>query len=251
MKRYFKGLYMSFGMFCAVPLPFRAWDERAKNLMLPCLPLVGAFIGALWWGITRLLMLTEINMIFAAALVAVAPFIASGFLHLDGYMDTSDALLSCRTIEERQRILKDPHIGSFAAVMLAILFVMQLAAVFSVVEKGAGLALLIVIPIISRCCSALAVLCLKPMPQSGYANMFRQGAALMHKVFIFFVAIMAIALSYLFAQELALIVAASVTAGSVGAILWAFQGMKGMSGDLAGFALAIGELCGLVALAVA
>jgi adenosylcobinamide-GDP ribazoletransferase len=243
-------MYMSFGMFCAMPLPFRAWDDRAKNLMLPCLPLVGAFIGALWWGIAELLTLCGVNTMLIAGAVAVLPFIASGFLHLDGYMDTSDALLSCRTIEERQRILKDPHVGSFAAVMLAILFVMQFAAAFSVIEKGAGLALLVVVPIISRCCSALSVLCLKPMPQSGYANMFRQGAALMHKVFILFIALLAIALSCLFAQELALVVAASVTAGFAVAMAWAYKGMNGMSGDLAGFALAIGELCGLVALAV-
>jgi adenosylcobinamide-GDP ribazoletransferase len=241
---------MSFGMFCAVPLPFRAWDDRAKNLMLPCLPLVGAFIGALWWGIAELLMLCGINTMLIAGVVAVVPFIASGFLHLDGYMDTSDALLSCRTIEEKQRILKDPHVGSFAAVMLAILFVMQFTTVFSVIEKGAGLALLIIIPITSRCCSALSVLCLKPMNQSGYANMFRQGASLSHKVFIVLIVIFAIAASYFFAKSCGLIVVASSAAGFTVAMAWAYQDMKGMSGDLAGFALVIGELCGLVALAL-
>ena len=250
MKRYFKGLYMSFGMFCSIPQPFKLWDDKAVNLVLPCFPLVGCLIGVLWWGIATMLLSSGIHIILVSAVVTLIPFLASGFLHLDGYMDTSDAVLSRRPLEDKLRILKDPHTGAFAVIMLAVLFVVQFSVVFAVIEQEKNLILLIVIPVISRCCSALSVLCLKPLSQSNYANMFRQDSKTVHKVFIVFIAIFGIVLSFFFAQVHGMIIAISAIAGFTAAIIWAYRDLKGVSGDLAGFALVISELCGLAAMAV-
>ena len=250
MKRYFKGLYMSFGMFCSIPQPFKLWDDKAVNLVLPCFPLVGCLIGVLWWGIATMLLSSGIHIILVSAVVTLIPFLASGFLHLDGYMDTSDAVLSRRPLEDKLCILKDPHTGAFAVIMLAVLFVVQFSVVFAVIEQEKNLILLIVIPVISRCCSALSVLCLKPLSQSNYANMFKQNSKTLHKVFIVFIAIFGIVLSFFFAQVHGMIIAISAIAGFTAAIIWAYRDLKGVSGDLAGFALVISELCGLAAMAV-
>jgi len=225
------------------------WDDRAANLVLPCFPLVGGLIGVLWWGVATLLTFSGIHTMLASAVAALAPFLASGFLHLDGYMDTSDALLSCRPLEDKLHILKDPHTGAFAVIMLAVLFILQFAAAYAVIESGTHLTLLIILPILSRCCSALSLLCLQPMHQSVYANMFQQSTTWIHKNFILFIAMLGIALSYFLAQAVGLIVAVSVAAGFTGALAWAYRDLKGVSGDLAGFALVIGELCGLVTMA--
>jgi len=250
MKRYLKGLYMSYGMFCAIPQPFHLWDETCMNLVLPCLPLVGGLIGVLWWGIAEILVLSGIHIMLAAAVLALVPFFATGFLHLDGYMDTSDAVLSRRPIEDKLRILKDPHTGAFSVIMLAVLFVLQFAAVFVVIEKDKNPTMLISIPIISRCCSALSILCLKPMAQSAYANMFKQNTGVSHKIFILFIAFSGTALSCLLTGIPGLIVTVSSIAGFTGAMIFAYKNLKGVSGDLAGFALVIGELCALAAMAI-
>jgi adenosylcobinamide-GDP ribazoletransferase len=240
---------MSFGMFCALPQPFHVWDEEAANLVLPCLPLVGACIGVLWWSAAKLMLFRGIPVLLASAVVALAPFFASGFLHLDGYLDNSDALLSCRPLEDKLRILKDPHVGAFAVIMLAVLFVVQFASACALVEKGIHMALL-TIPILSRSCAALSLLCLKPLSQSAYAPMFRQNTTRAHVLFLLGIAVSGLALSCLLVQVSGLIVALSVIAGFTGAMAWAYRSLKGASGDLAGFALTVGELCGLVATAV-
>ena len=241
---------MSFGMFCSIPQPVHLWDETAVNLVLPCFPLVGAFIGVLWWGAAKLLLLSGIHIMLVSAAVTLIPSLASGFLHLDGYMDTSDAVLSRRPPEDKLRILKDPHTGAFAVIMLAVLFVMQFAAVYTVIEKQGNPALLVVIPVISRCCSALSVLCLNPMTQSAYAAMFRQDAKTAHKIFIIIIAVFGMALSFFFAQIYGLIAAVSSIVGFIAAMIWAYRDLKGVSGDLAGFALVVSELCGLAAMAI-
>jgi len=250
MKRYLKGLYMSFGMFCAIPLPFHLWDETCVNLVLPFFPVVGGLIGVLWWGIAVLLNLTGIHVMLAAAVMALVPFLATGFLHLDGYMDTSDAVLSSRPIEDKLRILKDPHTGAFAVIMLAVLFVFQFASAFVFLEKGENLTLLIILPVISRCCSALSVLCLKPMEQSAYAKMLSRNTGIAHKIFIIIIAFTGIAFSFFFSGIHGLIVVGSVILGFTAVMARAYTDLKGVSGDLAGFALVIGELCGLAALAI-
>ena len=241
---------MAFGMFCAVPLPFNLWDDKCKNLMLAYFPLIGGLIGAMWWGFAELLSFGAIHIVLVSAAVAVFPFFITGFLHLDGYMDTGDAVLSRRPLEDKLRILKDPHTGAFAVIMLAVLFIFQFAAVYAVIEKEKYVVLLIFIAVISRCCSAMSILSLKTMPQSGYANMFRQNTGISHKIFIIIIALCAIAVSYLFAEFYGLIVAGGVILGYIAAMAYAYKDFKGVSGDLAGFALVISELCGLIALAV-
>ena len=250
MQRYLKGLYMSFGMFCSIPQPAHLWDDRCANLVLPCFPLIGGIIGAMWWGIAKLLVLSGLHIMPASALVALVPFLASGFLHLDGFMDTSDAVLSRRPIDDKYRILKDPHTGSFSVIMLGVLFVLQFVCVYALIEKGKYFALLIIIPVISRCCAALSILCLKTMAQSAYANMFKQNTQMAHKIFVILIVLSSMGLSYFFAQISGLIVAASAIAGFSGAMAYAYRDLKGVSGDLAGFALVIGELYALAAMAI-
>ncbi|MDR0491450.1 MAG: adenosylcobinamide-GDP ribazoletransferase, partial [Oscillospiraceae bacterium] len=222
MKRYFKGFYMSLGMFCAIPQPRNLWDESCMNLMLPFFPVTGILIGAIWWGIAELLKLSGIHIILAAAISAVTPFLLSGFLHLDGYMDTSDAVLSRRPLEEKLRILKDPHNGAFSVIMAAILFILQFASVYALLDLGKNLTPLVFIAVISRCCASVSLLSMKAMPQSGYANMFKRNARASHKAFVIALSVLTLAASYLFAGISGLTSALSAAVGYLIAIVCSY-----------------------------
>ena len=241
---------MSLGMFCRIPLPFHIWDEKYAALMISAFPLVGLVIGVLWWLVGVLLIALGMPLILTGAFMALAPFFIAGFIHLDGYMDTSDALLSCRQQEDKLRILKDPRVGAFAVIMLGILLLLQFAAMYAVAEYGRYLALLISISVVSRSCSTLSIFTLRSIPQSDYAPTLTQNIGISHKLFVIAVAVIAIALSVLYAGAWGLIVMAAVILGYACAIARAFRGFEGISGDLLGYALIIGELCGLIALAV-
>jgi len=251
MKKAIISLYMAFGMFCAIPLP-KYWDETCAKHVMPWLPVVGAAIGAIWYIAAQLLGLLRPrapDMLLAGALMLV-PFFASGFIHLDGYMDTSDAIMSRRTREEKLRILKDSHTGAFAVIMVVILFVMQFAAVYSVFTSGGRFVLLLVIPVMSRCCSALSILCLKPLKREGYAYMFRPANAAPHRAFAITAAVSVIAVAWLLAGAPGLIVLGAVVSGYAAAMARAYVSFRGVSGDLAGFAMVLSELAGLIVLAV-
>ena len=51
MKLWLYALGMCQSMFCALPFPWHGWEEKARDKMLCCLPVIGLEIGLLWWGI--------------------------------------------------------------------------------------------------------------------------------------------------------------------------------------------------------
>jgi len=241
---------MSLGMFIGIPLPFHIWDEKLTSVMVSSFPLVGLVIGTIWWGFALLLVTLNFPLVMVAALLAIAPFLIAGFIHLDGFMDTSDALLSRRPLEDKLRILKDPTVGAFAVVMLGILFLLQFAAMYTTVEGGRFLILLVSISIISRCCSAFAIFVVPHMPISNYTSMLGKNVGVLNKVFVMAVAILTIVFSFFFAGVYGLIVCGAVVLGYAWAMRVVYRDFKGISGDLLGYSLVIGELFGLIALAL-
>ena len=231
MKRAFRAFFMGLGMFTALPCPYRPWEEEDRGLMLVCLPMVGAVIGLLWAALAlagRLLLAPSL----AAVLTLALPLLMTGFIHLDGFMDTCDALLSWRPLEERLRILKDSRTGAFAVISLALLLLLGYASA-SGIDAGDARALLF-IPIISRCGSAFCVLMLKPIGHSKYSKLTGSVAQRMA------------CRIWLGNRAVVLIVE---TLAYAAAMLWAARTLGGVSGDLAGFALSIAEIFALAALA--
>lgn len=239
-----KAFFMCLGMFSAIPCPYRPWDEDARGLMTACLPLVGAVVGALWYALS-LLGRAFLPDTLCAALIAALPFLLTGFMHLDGFMDSADALLSWRPLEQRQRILKDVHCGSFSVVALALLMIGMFAAASD--AKAADLRPLIFIPAASRCMSAFCVSALKPIGHSEYAALNRSMSTPLAAGIMLLITIAA---GWIWIGGTAAVCLAATVTGYASAMIWAVHTMKGVSGDLAGYALCIGELCGLAAIAV-
>ena len=232
---------MCFGMFTALPCPYRPWDEDARDMMLVCLPLVGAVVGLLW-GLLGLLGCRLLPGV-SGALIAALPWALTGFIHLDGYMDTCDAILSWRPLEQRLRILKDVHTGAFAVVGLAVLALFSYDAARGVAANG-DLRALVLIPVVSRCGSAFSVLALKPIGQSEYAAMEGKSA---QRTAVIAMWVVAVAAGFLWLGRPGVVLLVE-TAVYAAAMAWACRTMKGVSGDLAGFALTVSECAALIAL---
>ncbi len=64
-----------------------------------------------------------------ALIAAAIPLMISGGFHVDGYMDTMDAFHSYQSREKKLEILKDSHIGAFAAIMLVLYYMIDIAAI--------------------------------------------------------------------------------------------------------------------------
>ena len=239
MKDWIYGFFMAWGMFLALPCPLKLWDEKARSKMICCLPLVGFVVGGVW--VLAAYLGRFLPRSAAGLLIAAAPWLTTGFLHLDGFMDVCDAVLSRRDLPRRQEILKDSHCGAFAVIGMVLLALSQ----WSVAMAGERVPLLplLVIPVASRACAALAVLTLRPMHTSQYAAMTGKKTP--------YAAFAAVVMAAAVMAPLALWGSFAPLAAAVGywlAVWYADRQLGGMSGDVSGFALTLGELCGLAVL---
>ena len=235
MRDWVYGFFMAWGMFLAIPCPRKIWSESARQKMLVCMPLVGLLAGGVWAG--AWLLLRGAPGPVRAAVCAAAPWLVTGFMHLDGYMDVCDAVLSRRDLATRQRILKDSHCGAFAVICMVLLAMGQWS-LFLAAEDVSWLGLLL-IPAATRACAGLAVLGLRPMGTSQYAAMGPArggyGAAL------WVLLALSVGLPLWLDESFGPLAAA---AGYGLAVWYGFRNLDGMSGDISGFALTLGELCG-------
>ena len=246
MKKFLKAFCMSFSMFCAIPTPFsHVWEDSVRSLMLVVFPFVGTIIGGIW-ALTAFLF-TKINfpLMLGAAILAVMPYLLTGGIHLDGYMDCCDAIFSRRPLEKKREILKDSHVGSFAVIALATLFMFSFAAFAS---RNGEAWMLILICTISRACSAIGVSTLRPMGHSEYAGNFQKGISKGNIIALCAILIITVAIaSYLFSLD-GFIISVATILGYVFATAYAFKNLDGFSGDVTGFGHTIAELCGVIVL---
>ncbi len=248
MRKFISGLSMALTMFTVIPLPCR-WDEEARGMQLALLPVAGIIIGGLWALGIWIISLVNMPRLMGGALLVAIPNVMSGCIHLDGLMDTSDAIFSWRTLEERRRILKDSRVGAFAVITLVIVLMLYFGAASSVVFSKLSVVSLFTIPIATRCCSSYAIFICKPLEEGGYFNLNRRGIAGYLVILAAFLA-SAACLSWLVCGIKGLIPVGCALAGYAAALFYAKGNLKGMGGDIAGFSLTLGELCGVISLAL-
>lgn len=240
MRLWFYAFFMAWGMFLAIPCPFPKWDERARYRMLVCLPLIGGMIGGLWALSAFLLSLFPCPAAIRALVLTAVPALVTGFIHLDGFMDVSDAVLSRRDLAGRQKILKDPHTGAFAVLSAAFLLLSVFSLFFSWEYSKEGLLPLALIPVAVRASAGIAVILFKPMETSQYRG--EKKKTLVIPLFVMLAAAIAVPAALNGVHGLA---PASAALIYFLAALFAKKQLGGMSGDVSGYALTLGELAGV------
>ena len=177
--------------------------------------------------------------------LALYPYLVTGCIHLDGFMDVTDAVGSCRSLERRREILKDSHVGSFAVIGFGMLLLAQFAMLASAKET-ADYRILLFIPAVSRCCSALAVTVLKPMSTSQYAHQQKPKS---HVVILTAMAAVFVAAGFLICGKYGVSLLGCL-AGYGLALGKGYRSLDGMNGDISGYALSIAELLAVAVFAL-
>ena len=238
MKTCFHAFAMCQSMFCAIPFPGNIWDEEARDKMLLFLPVVGLEIGAIWAGLAWLCDFLNLPVLVKGLILFAYPYLATGFIHLDGFMDVTDAVKSYRSLERRREILKDSHVGAFAVIGVILLLLAQFAFMASA-NENADFWILMFVPAVSRSCSALAVTALKPISTSQYADQKKPGS---HVAVLVVMTAIFVAAGFLFCGRYGFVLLGCLTGYGI-ALRKAYNSLEGMNGDISGYSLSIAELC--------
>ena len=245
MKALFHAYAMCQSMFCAIPFPGRIWDDDARGKMLLFLPLVGLEIGIVWAALLWLGQLLALPALVRGAVLCAYPFLITGFIHLDGFMDVTDAVKSWRDLERRREILKDSHVGSFSVIGCILLMLTQFALLASATDR-IPVWILTLVPVVSRCGSVLAISILPAMHTSQYSNQEKPRSQILVMALVL---LAAAAAGFLWGGRYGFV----LIGGMVGyglALRRAYRSLEGMNGDISGYGITIGELTAILCLAV-
>ena len=231
-------LVVAFSMFSAIPMPQITWNGRNMRWSLCAFPLIGVLIAACCWGWELLSARFGLTGILRGAGLCLLPVLITGGIHLDGYADTCDALASRADPEKKQQILKDPHLGAFAAIRLCSYFLAAFA--LCTVLEDIRLPACIGLFCLSRSLSGYALTAFPLRPGSGLARSFADAADKKRaRAVLAMEALASAALLILGGGSLAVLAAAAtlLVYRQIGV-----KGFGGLSGDLAGWFLQTAEL---------
>ncbi|HBV86160.1 MAG: adenosylcobinamide-GDP ribazoletransferase [Desulfosporosinus sp.] len=143
-----RGFLIALTFFTRIPLPIPK-DVTAEEFTRSYrfYPLVGLVIGLLLWLLAKVLIPYYPPLILGALLLG-AELMLTGGIHLDGFMDSMDGLLSARSPERILEIMKDSRVGAHASMALVGLLLLKFTLLASLTPST--LAFLIVMPMLSR-----------------------------------------------------------------------------------------------------
>lgn len=249
MKKLFKAFFMCLSMFTRIPPLYNKWDEEAKDYIILFLPIIGLIIGSIHYLIYYLLTLVNLPYLVNALILFIYPFLITGFIHLDGFMDTVDGISSYKPLDERIRILKDSHVGSFSVISVVLLLLSNFV-LYSSLNIDTNYLFLFFTPVTSRILSSLSITIFKPLTVSEYNKVEEKNRLKIFKI-IFFITLLVIdlVLCYIFSGlyvfvQVFLIILYLLT------ILLSVKSFKGINGDMCGHALTISESLSLILIIV-
>lgn len=100
MKTIWNNFKVAFAMYSKIPMPPADWEKENMKYALCFFPWVGLAVGAVSAVLFWLLQQIGAGSMLRAAVLTAVPVLVTGGIHLDGYLDTMDALSSWR---EKQR----------------------------------------------------------------------------------------------------------------------------------------------------
>ena len=237
-------------MYSKIPMPQVEWTEKNMRYAICFFPLVGAVISLLEYLLLRYYPLFFTSGLLRASLILFIPLAVTGGIHLDGFMDTNDALCSYADRARRLEILKDPHIGAFSAIHLAMYVILFLG--FSSIIDGSESSAWCLIFILSRILSGLSVVSFPCAKKEGSLYAFAKDADRI-RACVIFLAEGAACVAFL--VMLAPVEALSCT-GTALVLFWIYHVLAvrkfgGITGDVAGWFLCNAELWMTIAFTVA
>lgn len=238
----FGSMAIGISMYSKIPMPRVEWNKENMKYAICFFPLVGAVIGVVQTLLgTFLLKHTACGTLFFAGIMTIVPILISGGIHMDGLLDTFDALNSYADREKKLEILKDSRAGAFAVLGLGVYLVASLA-VWSEIRAemlpviGAGY-------VCSRALSGLSILFFKPARKDGLGRTFQDQAHKRNAGIVLALWLAGALAAMLIASPLMGLAAAAAAFGTF--FYYKRMAMKqfgGMTGDLAGYFLQLCEL---------
>ncbi len=245
-----KGLAITFSMYSKIPVPIFEWKEEDMKYSMVFFPLIGIVIGGVYIGWYYAAASLGFGRSFTAAIAAVLPLVITGGIHMDGFLDTVDALSSYQSREVKLKILKDPHCGAFA-VIGGLMYILILFGALTEIKELIPCLLIAFGFVLSRALSGLSLIWFPNAKKEGTLHTFSSAAQKkVTAVVLSGTVIVMVALMFIIGGVKGMVPAAAAILVFVYYRRMSDKKFGGITGDLAGFFLQLCELFVVISCAV-
>ncbi|MCI9079537.1 MAG: adenosylcobinamide-GDP ribazoletransferase [Lachnospiraceae bacterium] len=244
-----KACLIAFGTYSKLPVPYFEWKEKDMEYSVCFFPFVGLFLGAAEWCWLCICNKLGIGNLAEAAFVIILNIFITGGIHIDGYMDTMDALHSYQPQDKKLQILKDAHIGAFSVIMFLVYILVYVGALSEINYNIAPL--LACTFVFSRILSGFSVVTFKGAKKEGMLYTFSKSANknIVCTTLVVEFLLVTTVMVYFYRTKAAVIVC-----GMLAVFLYyrykSYKEFGGITGDLAGWFLCLCEMAGAVICAI-
>jgi len=180
MMKFWKGFLIDIQFFTAIPfrreLPM---DKEHLKKAVQAFPLVGLVQGIIYSAVSYLcLEFTPFSHLASAFLLWLATILLTGGIHLDGWMDASDAFFSYQDQEKRLEIMKDPRTGAFGVLSILVLLSCRFLFIYESIANVENVLFIIIalIPFLSKSVMGVLLLTVKTAKNEGLGALFQNAA---------------------------------------------------------------------------
>jgi len=246
---FIRSFIIAFSMYSKFPMPRCKWEDKSMQYVFCFFPFIGAVLGGISLIIYTFLSKYDIGVGLTAAIMTVIPIVITGGIHMDGFLDTVDAISSYKSREEKLEILKDPHAGAFAIVFVVLYFVLTYGAWTEV--KSSNVPIIAQGYILSRCFSGISVICFPNAKKVGTIVDFKKKSSTKAvSILLVFMILIISAFMGIVGGVLGIISALSTLLVFIYYYFMSKKEFGGITGDLAGWFLQIAELIILLVIAI-
>lgn len=172
---------MGIQFFTSIPIRYEVPMDRPHiHSAIKMFPMLGLLQGILY-GVFMYALLhwTPLSPLAVAFFVWLALIVITGGIHLDGWMDCSDAYFSYRDRVKRLEIMKDSRIGAFGVLSVMVLLSAKFLFIFEVVlwSVDETFILIVLIPFLGKMVMGILLLNVKSAKEEGLGFMFQQAAS--------------------------------------------------------------------------
>ncbi len=244
--RLLQSFIIAFSTYSRIPMPCADWSEENRRYSMCFFPLIGVALGLVMAAWLWFCDAVGVGGVLRGSVAALLPLLITGGIHMDGFMDTLDAMASWQTRERRLEILKDSHTGAFAVIGCGAYLLLS-AGLYSELRLTDALPMGCVF-VLSR---SLSVLALNNLPKANPGGMLASFADAARKRAVNLCcscyAVICLALPIMLAGR------GIGSAGAAGLCMlyyrrFAMKHFGGVTGDLAGWFVQISELACLAVL---
>lgn len=179
VRLFFTGIFINIQFLTTIPIRKNfPLSEKELTYALQTFPVLGLVQGIIYAAVLYSVQsFFPFSDLFNALVLWLLLIVLTGGIHLDGWIDTSDAYFSYQEPEKRLEVMNDPRVGAFGVLSVVVFLFVRFIILYESIRIANDTIYLVIIliPFLGKMLTASLLQGLPLAKKDGMAHFLRQG----------------------------------------------------------------------------